>query len=984
MSRITSLPATTASQRVSQANSYKELIDLIPVNVRPPMAMLCEELYRLSQKAATIGAAVDELTHHKESKSLPRTIAVSAPKLQTTKEFAGSGVTRQLQKQVEEFAAAYAAQIRDTTLQLKTQELEFLKGRLDQSTWGGRVTAIAADLVKRLGKPDAPTPSSTPSGQSRAQDFTFLESGWEASLPIFAYRAIALGDATVQRDLAIKMRKMSLQKETRQAAKEDAMDVDKPAPALTSATISDIVDKRLQEALKKMEGMMSRASKGAIQSKPPPKRAFSDIETDSVTPRKKSKKEPFREGLSPQAEPTRLSPREGQREEFCGAQDGAKKVWEEVRECLRQTRNLSLARNPLRIPDMYLDMSEQARLIFETLHIRPNELLGISRSEVFISPNAYVPSDVETFLSLNGKFVLHTKEPLDDTDLLLSWSQVETTALWAFFFKNANKKPFDARLHVSSDALIPEGIHPHVQEGLDAGAQELLSQAAHARSLWSDRANPSVAPVRSYLKNNQLIVKPTDKNLGLAVLTLNEYESALEQHIRDGPYELAELPVSAQTFHLSLLERLPKKGLSKEEERFIRQHRDVHWPKFHVIPKVHKSPWGVRPIVPAHSSPTARMSKVADIALAQLLPRFPHLIRSTAEWIRAYEDGLTRHTGGKLWLVTGDVVAFYTNIDIANIGRSMEALMRGSKWSAQRSAAIAYLVHAVTHKNYFSVNDQLFRQTDGLAMGSPCSGTVANLSMARREKRFLGRQGILAYTRYIDDVFMLLEARNVTEVRHILNEVTEAIAPLRINWNVSERHAVYLDVQVSFDWFTGASAYKPFRKPGNQLAMLPWSSAHPEHVKKGIVIGETTRLSLLCSEELTFRQEVASFKENLMRRGYPLKALSAWTRRVPWNRRFETLRATGQPVQASPGPLRLPTIYNPIWEHIDLHAVFEKVLKYWGPIWEAETRPSHMSLSQSRGSNLLDLLSSWNRQVITGSSSEDLDVHNELALLGRY
>lgn len=69
---------------------------------------------------------------------------------------------------------------------------------------------------------------------------------------------------------------------------------------------------------------------------------------------------------------------------------------------------------------------------------------------------------------------------------------------------------------------------------------------------------------------------------------------------------------------------------------------------------------------------------------------------------------MTRRTGRKLWFVTGDVVAFYTNVDISNIARSMEALMRGSGWTVQRSAAIAYLVHTVTHKNYFTVNDQLF------------------------------------------------------------------------------------------------------------------------------------------------------------------------------------------------------------------------------------------------------------------------------------
>ena len=111
-----------------------------------------------------------------------------------------------------------------------------------------------------------------------------------------------------------------------------------------------------------------------------------------------------------------------------------------------------------------------------------------------------------------------------------------------------------------------------------------------------------------------------------------------------------------------------------------------------------------------------------------------------------------------------------------------------------------WLVRTVTHNNYFQIdkNGNLYRQTNGLAMGSPCSGTVANLALARRERRIIARPGILAYTRYIDDIFCLIEANNVLEVRLILQDVSEMAKPLSIKWNVSNRHAaIYLDGQVS-------------------------------------------------------------------------------------------------------------------------------------------------------------------------------------------
>lgn len=94
--------------------------------------------------------------------------------------------------------------------------------------------------------------------------------------------------------------------------------------------------------------------------------------------------------------------------------------------------------------------------------------------------------------------------------------------------------------------------------------------------------------------------------------------------------------------HADILAHLPKEGLTKQELKFIREQRVVEWPAFHMIPKVHKEPWAWRPIVPAHSSPTCRLSKVADIALSSpaVLGRFPHLIRSTAEWVKAFTKGV--------------------------------------------------------------------------------------------------------------------------------------------------------------------------------------------------------------------------------------------------------------------------------------------------------------------------------------------------------
>ena len=241
---------------------------------------------------------------------------------------------------------------------------------------------------------------------------------------------------------------------------------------------------------------------------------------------------------------------------------------------------------------MYLDMSEQARLIYSVGETHMSELFGLCRpSKIFRAPGCTLSAEVEWFLALNGKFTFHPKKPLDDQTLTEQWSNVESTVMWGFWFRNQKtNRNFVQQIHVRSEAVIPEGIPLQIQEGLDDGLRELLSQAASARQLWSDRLNPKVTPVKDYLKANNLMVKPTDKNLGLAAFPASLYFFEIVKHIKEGPYEEAVYP-PALDFHSDILKRLPKTGLTKADIRFITQHRDILWPRFHMIPKVNKSPW---------------------------------------------------------------------------------------------------------------------------------------------------------------------------------------------------------------------------------------------------------------------------------------------------------------------------------------------------------------------------------------------------------
>ena len=73
---------------------------------------------------------------------------------------------------------------------------------------------------------------------------TPMEPEWEAALPYFPVRAIKLVHASVQRDLAARMRKVTLRETARNQAK---MDLDQPS----SSTLLAIIEKGIADALAK-------------------------------------------------------------------------------------------------------------------------------------------------------------------------------------------------------------------------------------------------------------------------------------------------------------------------------------------------------------------------------------------------------------------------------------------------------------------------------------------------------------------------------------------------------------------------------------------------------------------------------------------------------------------------------------------------------------------------------------------------------------
>ena len=67
------------------------------------------------------------------------------------------------------------------------------------------------------------------------------------------------------------------------------------------------------------------------------------------------------------------------------------------------------------------------------------------------------------------------------------------------------------------------------------------------------------------------------------------------------------------------------------------------------------------------------------------------------------------------------------------------------------------MIRFVIENNYFSFQDQLYQQLEGLAIGTASAPVLANIYARyfERHKKIPFQEGVLKYMRYIDDVLMV-------------------------------------------------------------------------------------------------------------------------------------------------------------------------------------------------------------------------------------
>ena len=316
------------------------------------------------------------------------------------------------------------------------------------------------------------------------------------------------------------------------------------------------------------------------------------------------------------------------------------------------------------------------------------------------------------------------------------------------------------------------------------------------------------------------------------------------------------------------------------EKACIKYGYEFQWPKFHVLPKLHKSgPLKGRPIAGQVNWITTPVSRILDNRLQKELHQFPHILPNSFALVKDLESfNTTDHISNpNILIITGDIESLYPNMNLESLYSIIDSI----------DPTCVELTSYICKNSYVLYNDLIYHQKYGIPMGTNAAVTLANMYVGYLIDPYISsRPQVLWYKRYIDDVFILWTASLDQWTRCKAN--IARLLKIPIHWDdPSTTHGIFLDLNISRSQYNGHFITSIYQKPLNKYHYITPLSSHAPHMFSGFIKGELTRYARLSSTPFAYNHTKQLFYQRLVQRGYQRKLLNRLFKKHSWFMRFD-------------------------------------------------------------------------------------------------
>ena len=246
------------------------------------------------------------------------------------------------------------------------------------------------------------------------------------------------------------------------------------------------------------------------------------------------------------------------------------------------------------------------------------------------------------------------------------------------------------------------------------------------------------------------------------------------------------------------------------------------------LPKLHKSysPNSSPPLRPIVSTIGTFNYKLSKFLCSLLSPHLPSDYCPKDPF--TFIDELKKVSFKNSFVVSYDVVSLFTNIPLdETIELALDLILKNNLNIKITRNDLKKLFIFATSKTQFSFKNEIYQQTDGVAMGSPLAPVLANLFMGHHEKLWINEfQGNKPrfYRRYVDDIFATFQ--NASEAENFLNHINNKHQNIKFTMEVEQNKTLaFLDILINFEKDLTTSVYRKKTYTGlltNYLSFTPF------------------------------------------------------------------------------------------------------------------------------------------------------------------
>ena len=426
-----------------------------------------------------------------------------------------------------------------------------------------------------------------------------------------------------------------------------------------------------------------------------------------------------------------------------------------------------------------------------------------------------------------------------------------------------NKKKIELELLYESILSLQRNQHVTVNPDLREqfrGESTICRDQAHSSLL-----TPELRQAAKELKNNQdIVIRKADKSNVFVVLDKQDYRHKLNEIITD----------------TSKFERItadPTERLQRKVNKLIAtanaiNSRDKLTPivgsytpgYLYGNVKTHKTNYPVRPIISQVTTAIYQTAKELDKIIKPYIPK-QYSISSTDQFL-----DILRSSQPVGELASLDVVSLFTNVPVTEtVDIILENVYEHNHLSPPTipRSVMKNLLFACTSESPFRTpENKIYRQINGVAMGSPLAPTFAEFYMCNLENAVLddGQLKPSTYCRYVDDIFVVVrDKEHLDELRTNF----ENNSVLNFTYEMSIHSKIpFLDVSITND--NGTYITTVFRKPTNNGKCMNPKGECPERYKRSVIHAYVSRAHKVCSSPELLQEELRYVKQILVNNGF--------------------------------------------------------------------------------------------------------------------